>query len=104
MTQRLWQELCGHPVANDADRRMQPTSRTMGEVYAAGAADGTFGQAFRLSSQSNSTSVDGVISTRPGVSLNMATAGESGPIPGFSMRPARFSHDACQPSQIRANV
>lgn len=39
--------------------------------------DEASGQAFRLSSQSNSTSVGGVISTRPGVSLNTTTAEES---------------------------
>ncbi|MEO7326751.1 MAG: hypothetical protein ABIW82_18165 [Dokdonella sp.] len=35
------------------------------------------GQAFRLSSQPNSTSVGGVISTKPGVSLNATTAEDS---------------------------
>ena len=35
------------------------------------------GQAFRLSSQPNSTSVGGVISTKPGVSLNTTTAEDS---------------------------
>jgi hypothetical protein len=39
--------------------------------------DEASGQAFRLSSQSNSTSVGGVISTRPGVSLNTSTAEDS---------------------------
>jgi hypothetical protein len=37
--------------------------------------DATNGEAFRLSSRSNSTTVAGVISTRPGVSLNASTAG-----------------------------
>jgi hypothetical protein len=39
--------------------------------------DESTGQSFRLSSQPNSTIVGGVISTRPGVSLNTTTAEES---------------------------